>query len=361
MGKQMAKLLIRNGSVWNGKEFVDGDVAIAEGKIVAVGNTDGFEPEYSYDAKGGLICPGLIDSHVHLAKVSIDQWGCLPEATMYPLGVTAVAEAGCGTTSKAVDEFKLKTVLFVCTSIVDDDVDFDEVEKLLAAHPGRAIGLKAYYDVGTSDVQTIAPLRKICDYAHEHGLKVMVHCTNPPVPMAQVLGCLGKGDICTHIFHGIGHTVVEDDFACLREAHERGVILDSGLAGGFHCSYDIIAQALERGLLPDTLSSDAVRLSSFRRGGCYGLPMVMTIFRNLGMPEEAVLRSVTSTAAQVMNRADEWGMLEPGRNADVTVLGYGDLEIDSTDRTGGRFTSDKGYYCKLNIADGDIVYRNARD
>lgn len=356
----MTSILIQNGILWDGEKYQNGSVAVQNGKIAAIGNCAGFEADFIYDAKGALICPGLVDIHVHLAGVSPARFGTLPEVCAFPFGVTAAVDAGCECVSGTAQDLALKTRWFITTEIVDDHAVLVQAQALLDACPQKALGLKVYFDKGDGQATTVQPLREICDYAHQRGLQVMVHCTNPPTAMREVLECLSAGDICTHVYHGIGHTVAEDDFESFQNARRRGVILDAGIAGGVHCSFNILREALRRGLGPDTVSTDITCLSAFVRGGRYGMTMAMSILRHLGMPEKDLLRSVTSAAAAAVKQADAWGSLAVGRIADIAVLKYGDISFDITDRNGVQIKADQGYYCLLTVSSGAVVYRSDR-
>ncbi len=50
--------------------ITDGAVAVADGKIVAVGQTvalcAAFSARQSIDAAGKVVCPGFVDCHTHL-------------------------------------------------------------------------------------------------------------------------------------------------------------------------------------------------------------------------------------------------------------------------------------------------------
>jgi adenine deaminase len=65
-GDESADLLLRNGRVINvfTGEIVDADVAITDDTIVGVGS--GYEATEEIDLGGRYVCPGLIDSHVHI-------------------------------------------------------------------------------------------------------------------------------------------------------------------------------------------------------------------------------------------------------------------------------------------------------
>src|SRR5204862_883235 len=68
---QMSSLLLTGGRVVDPANRVDGvaDVAIKDGKIATVGEKAGagFEGE-RMDVSGLVVCPGLIDLHVHLRE-----------------------------------------------------------------------------------------------------------------------------------------------------------------------------------------------------------------------------------------------------------------------------------------------------
>ena len=65
-GDEPADLVLRNGHVVNvfTGEIVDADVAIAGDRIVGVGH--GYDAQKTVNMKGLYVCPGLIDSHVHI-------------------------------------------------------------------------------------------------------------------------------------------------------------------------------------------------------------------------------------------------------------------------------------------------------
>lgn len=70
MKKEKADLVIKNGKIINvfTKEIVEGDIAICMDQIVGIGNYSGIN---EIDAKGKYVCPGLIDSHVHIESTMV--------------------------------------------------------------------------------------------------------------------------------------------------------------------------------------------------------------------------------------------------------------------------------------------------
>jgi adenine deaminase len=70
MEKEKADLVIKNANIVNvfTKEIVKADIAICMGQIVGIGNYSGIK---EIDAKDKYVCPGLIDSHVHIESTMV--------------------------------------------------------------------------------------------------------------------------------------------------------------------------------------------------------------------------------------------------------------------------------------------------
>jgi dihydroorotase-like cyclic amidohydrolase len=61
-----ADLVVKNGSIVTPEATLQGGVAVAGGKIVAIGANDTLpEGKQTIDATGLHVLPGLIDAHVH--------------------------------------------------------------------------------------------------------------------------------------------------------------------------------------------------------------------------------------------------------------------------------------------------------
>ncbi len=90
----MYDLVIRDAAIYDGSggPMRRGDVAVAGGRIAAVGRDVGAARE-TVDAEGCALAPGIIDTHTHYdAQITWDSW-----ATPSPaLGVTTVVIGNCG-------------------------------------------------------------------------------------------------------------------------------------------------------------------------------------------------------------------------------------------------------------------------
>lgn len=86
-GRAPAALVLKNGLLVNvfSSEIYQADIAIDGGKVIALGQ---FGGKKEVDLKGKLVCPGFIDSHVHIESSLVT----IPEfaRAVVPLGTTTV-------------------------------------------------------------------------------------------------------------------------------------------------------------------------------------------------------------------------------------------------------------------------------
>ena len=354
----MTSILCKNGRVWDGEKFLYADVLVKEGLVCKIEPNINEVVDFVYDATGKIVSAGLVDAHVHMKGISPDQYGIQAEMSCFPFGVTAAADAGGGYGNKALlDSFQLKNVIFVSVEIKNNKALLDNTEQAIANYGDHVVGLKVYFDTFVSEVTDIEPLKEVVSFAEKNHLILMVHSSNSPATMKDVLGVLRKGDVLTHAYHGGVHNVSEDGFECIREAKKRGVIIDAGFAGYVHTDFKVFQKAIQNDEKPDVISTDITRASAYKRGGRYGMTMCMSLAKTLGMSEEEIFRCVTVNPAKVLGREQEWGSLTVNRIADLAVFEYADEAFDLTDRAGNRVYDSKGYRCVLTVSDGEVVYR----
>ncbi|HKB93584.1 MAG TPA: adenine deaminase [Gaiellaceae bacterium] len=86
-GGEPADVVLRGGRVLSvfTREWLEGDVAIVDGKIAGIG---GYEAGEVVDVSGRYVVPGFIDAHVHIesSKLMVDEFARL----VLPFGTTAV-------------------------------------------------------------------------------------------------------------------------------------------------------------------------------------------------------------------------------------------------------------------------------
>jgi len=355
----MAKILIKNGRVWDGDKFFSADI-LTDGKLIAkIGENISDYADFIFDATGKIVSAGLVDTHVHMKGIASEEFGIEPHISSFPFGVTAVNDAGSVFGDKALlDSFSVKNTVFVGTDIKENHALLSNTEKYFKKYCDKAIGIKVYFDKTICEVADITPLKEICDYAKPNNLKVMVHCAYSPTSMTEIVNTLSEGDILTHIYHVGENNCTENDFEAFKLAKQKGIILDSGFAGYVHTDFCNLKKAIKAGYLPDTISTDITRLSAYTRGGRYGMTMCMSMAKAVGVCEEDIFKAVTSSPAKALGNENEWGHLKIGRSADIAVFDYINEAFDLTDKAGNRFKNNMGYRCVLTVSDGQVVYRN---
>lgn len=352
----MEKLLIKNGKIWNGTKFVYGDILTNEKTVASVGTNIDEKAEFVFDADGKIVTAGLVDIHAHLR--GLDNFGTNADMCCLPYGVTTVNNAGGDFgDERTVESFGVKTTVFAIADTVEGRFDLLSTEKRLKLYGDTVIGLKFYLDTTVNPECGITTLKEICDYAASHGLKVMVHVSNSPVPMAEIAAVLNKGDIITHAYHSGKNNIAENDYAAYKIAKRRGVIIDVGYAGYVHTDFELLKRSIEKNFRPDTISSDITHLSFNTRGGKYSLLMCMSIARNLGMSESEVLKCCTANAAAALGKTDGTGCLKEGVAADIAVLDWANEPYCLTDRNGNTVKNAKAYRCLLTVSDGQVMFR----
>lgn len=83
-------LLIKNGTLVTAKEQFQADLAVKDGKIMAIGKNLDLSADKAVDASGKLVLPGALDAHTHLAM----PFGGTVSADDYMTGTRAAACGG---------------------------------------------------------------------------------------------------------------------------------------------------------------------------------------------------------------------------------------------------------------------------
>src|SRR5690348_3875716 len=91
----MATLRITNGRVIDPSQDLDrtADLWLRDGRVLGVGPQPGAAADHTLDAAGKIVCPGLIDMHVHLREPGREEDETVAAGTAAALagGVTSVA------------------------------------------------------------------------------------------------------------------------------------------------------------------------------------------------------------------------------------------------------------------------------
>lgn len=353
----MAKILLKDGRVFDGEKFINANLLIENNVISAIGNID-EDNAIIIDCTDSIITSGLVDIHTHFSEMGNKQFGYPAEMSTIPFGVTYAVD-GCAlhTNTAVLDNLLVETKVFVPIFVQDGDINYTALEQILQSYGDRALGIKIYFDASQNNGTTEAVFKKACAYAKKNGLKVMVHCSYSPISMEKIVDVLGPGDIVTHAYHGGCSAIYENDYIAYKKAKEKGVIIDAGMAGGGHTDFKVFKNAIQCGCIPDVISTDITKFSAYIRGGIYGLPMCMSIARLSGMAEKDVFKAVTINAAKAVNSEEDWFKIKVNDIATLSVLKWCENKIDTLDKEQNRLESSHGYVCKLTIKNGQIIYR----
>lgn len=373
-------LLLKGGTLIDPAQGIHArrDVAFAEGKVAAVGETlDSAQARQTLDAAGRLVTPGMIDLHVHIFW-GVSHYGIQPDPTCLARGATTVVDAG----SAGADTFPgfRKYVIEVSATRILAQLNISSQGMLT-----RDIGefeLPEYADVGkacamieqhrdlilgvkvrltrhslVSERSGMLPLQRAREAADAAGLPIMVHpqdawCDS----LDDILALMRKDDILTHCFHGFPCGILDERGQVrdsVRAAMERGVIFDVGHGAGSF-SWEVAERALAQGVIPQTISSD---LHVYNVDGpVYDLASVVGKFLHLGLPLDQVLAKVTSVPAQIVHLADQIGTLKVGAWGDAVVFELREGEFQLVDSQGQTRTGRQQLF-PVAVVKGGKVYR----
>jgi dihydroorotase len=373
-------LLLKNGHVLDPGQGIDArlDIAVDGGVIVAMEAdipADRADRVLDVSGSGRYVVPGLVDIHTHVAHGAttkgVGMPCCVPDEIGVQSGVTTVLDAGSvGIANMGVfpehilPRARTRVICFVnvgthahTTPDMSDvryaaDIDADGIAKCVEANPGLVSGIKLRLVgpyVREAGEQVIAGAKKA---ARAASVPLMVHIGDLFAPDDQavaarmleltevLLGELERGDILTHLCTpnaGGVETAADRLTPILTAARERGVVLDSALGMG-NFGYRVAAAQYERGLHPDTISSDL----TFGGQVFHSLMECMAKFMAVGYSFEDVVRMTTANAAAAIGHADTLGALTVGREADITVLDVVEGDFVFTDTKKETFSGNWG-------------------
>jgi dihydroorotase len=369
-------LLVRGGTLVDPARSIHArrDVAFSRGKVAAVAETLAGEATEVIDAAGALVTPGFIDIHTHVYHGLYI--GRHADQTSLANGVTTVVDAGSagwmtlpGFRDYVIPTYRTRVYAFLHISATGltinrimpelADIRFaqvDEAARAAADNSGLVLGIKvriAHGATGRGDqANAREALRRARQAADLAGVRLMVHVSDTPIPLPEILDQLRSGDIATHIFNGNAEQAVGPDGRArpeVRAAKERGVVLDVGHAS-IHCDVNVARRAIREGLPPTTLSTDLHTPPPGRR--VYNLRALMSKFLALGMTLEDVVAAVTSRAAAAIGKSAELGSLGPGMAGDAVILDLEEGRFTYADGAGHEVEAMRRFRTRHVIRDG---------
>jgi dihydroorotase len=342
MTSQTAPLLVKNGLLFDveRRRFRRGDILLAGGRIGRIG--EALEPPAGgqvLDAAGRLVCPGLVDLHLHCyfrgQVLGVDADALAPAS-----GTTTFVDAGsCGAltflgfreyvvrpaTARILAFLNISAIGLQSVGIDRNEVGENDDERLLHGAAASEMieknrdliaGVKVRMYAG---LRSLTPLTRAREVADRVRLPLMVHIASGMPPFREMLPLLKSGDIVTHIYHGGSDALLDerdrirDEFA---EARARGILFDVGL-DRVHTDFEVARKAISQGFDPHFLSTD---LTSSNRHITGDMPTTISKFVGLGLALEDALAKSTLAPAAALGRADDFGALREGLAADVGIF-----------------------------------------
>ena len=380
MAEMKYDLLIRDGEVVDPGGGVRGrmDVGIAGGKIVEVAPSlaEG-DARKTISAAGRLVTPGLVDVHAHLFINSSDM-GEHTDRLCNAGAVTTVCDAGsAGSATFAGFRFVLEKAIrtrartFVNLSTIGlagtarsgelahfPYADPEGCAQTIAENRDLAIGVKLRYSPGVVWEHTTEPVKMARRAADMAGVPMMVHITDSPLPLPEILAHMKPGDIVTHCLHGRGHGIMGLERQLILkevvEAQRHGVIFDCAHGRG-HFNFPLIEKALDQGFLPDTISTD-LTFPNATRGPVFDMTTTMSKLLHFGVTLDDVVLRATASPAKILGLEGSVGTLRPRANADVAILELREGTYEFRDTDGNTVTGKRRLITHLTLKDGRVLY-----
>jgi dihydroorotase len=385
-------LLLRQGHVLDPGSGLDGrmDIGVTDGRIAAIApelDATGAGTVLDVRGAGRYVVPGLIDIHTHVAHgattAGVGMGCCDPDVVGIGSGVTTLVDAGSvGVANVGVfpvhilPKARTRVVVFVNAGRYAhtmpgpadfaslDDIDAPAIAKCVEHNPGLVGGVKVRLvgELVTERGEDV--IRRSKAIAREHGVPLMVHigdmkaAQRPRVErMGEVtrylLDALEPGDVLTHLCTPNPGGVMDDFDASLKllnEVRARGVVLDPAVGMG-NFGYAVAREQADRGLMPDTISSDVTSMGQ----SFHSLVECMAKFMAVGYTFADVVAMTTGRAATAIGRQDDLGAIAVGREADLTVLDLVSGDFTFTDTTKATFRGEHGIVPVHTVRAGDLV------
>jgi len=374
-------LLIKNGFLIDpGSNPQDTlDLAIRDNRIVKIAkHIDPRKAKKLLDARGMIVCPGLIDIHTHVffgpdsnREYAGGPEGLHPDNFSFKTGVTTVVDAGSSGwrnfetfKTRVIDHSKTRVLAFL--NIVGagmhgspyeqdtTDMSSGPSAKIARQYAKDIVGFKVAHYRGTSwhpvdaavKAGVIANIPVMIDFG-EH---------IPPMSIQQLFEKhLRPHDIFTHCFAQLGDREPVVDPATKKikpfviTAQQKGIVFDLGY-GGISFAFSQAIPAVREDFLPNSISTD------LHHGATHDILDILSQFLAMGVDLPTVIAMTTWNPAQEIGRK-ELGRLQEGGIADIAILKIEEGHFQFTDHTGQTIAGKGKLQCIRTIKDGQTVYR----
>ena len=366
------ELIIRGGRVIDPSRRLDAirDLAIAAGRIAAVEPSIAADAATTFDARGKLVVPGLLDIHTHTARTADG-----PRLNLED-GVTGWIDAGTQGADRIADPIAIarsapqqaRVLINIGRGglLPDGDTmdlaraDVAAAKAAITAHRDMIVGVKARLSREVAGANDVEVLRRSQEVARAFGLPVMIHMGQTMSPLPALLNLLKRGDIVTHMFAPPPHAIVGDDgriLPAVMAARRRGVFFDVGNGQTRHMRWDTIGAIMKAGFWPDTFSTDWGPNS--RETGVIDLPNCMSKLLGYGMSVADSIACATVNPSKVFPVFHDRGTLNVGAPADVAILELREGAFEFLDNYKGTITGKQRFFPVATVLGGVLTERKA--
>ena len=369
------------------------DLAIKDNRIAKIAkHIDPHKAKHQFDARGMIICPGLIDIHTHVffapdsaggsassadagANADLEYAGgpeaLHPDSFSFKSGVTTVVDAGSSGwrnfetfKTRVIDHSKTRVLAFL--NIVGagmrggpaeqdtSDMNSDPTAKMARQYEKDIVGIKVAHYRGT-DWHPIAAAVKAGSIAK---IPVMIDFGEhiPPMPIRELFEQhLRPHEIFTHCFAQLEdrEPIVNPKTNTLKPfvktAQQNGIVFDLGY-GEISFAFSQAIPAIKDGFLPNSVSTD------IHNGASHDILDILSQFLAMGVDLPTLIRMTTWNPAHEIGRP-QLGRLQEGAIADIAILKIEEGHFEFTDHTGQKVSGTEKLECIGTIKDGQFIYR----
>ena len=379
----MSSILIRNGEMIDSEKGIryHADILIQDEKIIDIAEKIDSKAIFEIDASGCVITPGLIDHHTHIYPMA--SIGIPGEAVCFASGVTTAVDAGstgCENYSQTRDYVRagrldVKSYINVCSlglsslpdrmeNVSPEDMDEIRIRDTFQQYKDELLGLKIRTSRSIVGDLGYKPLAAAVKLAEKIDVPLMVHITDPPGTIDELVRLLRPGDIVTHMYQNTGYTILDRNRVSevVWNARERGVLFEAADARA-HFSFEVCEQALKEAFIPDLLGTDITKFSMYLRPTAFNMAMQIAKYNDLGISFEKIIQIATWNAAKNLKIADRVGKIQKEMQADIAIFKRCDVKNIFGDRVFSEHSCSTRegsfvYEPMMTIKNGEVVYRN---
>jgi dihydroorotase len=363
-------LVIKGGRVIDPSVRLDAvrDVAISGGRIAAVDANITASAAQTIDARGKIVCAGLIDIHTHCGRDAKGPVMVLQD------GVTGWIDGGSQGADQIADTIAVakgspqqgRCLINIGRAGILPDGDTKDINRAdvgalrdaIAKNREYVVGVKARLSSEVTGPGDVEVLRRAQEVATSFNLPVMIHMGQSASPLPLLINQLKQGDIVTHLFAPPPNSIIDENGRILPEvlaARRRGVWFDVGNGQTGHMRWDTIEAIMKAGFWPDTFSTDWNMNS--RTTGVIDLPNCMSKLLSFGMTVPEAVACATTNAARTFAVFRDRGTLNVGAIADIALLELREGNFEFLDNYNNKRTGNKRFFPSATILNGKPIQR----